>query len=71
MRLSSTLRVLSLARFFILAAVFAPIIQGAMVFDYGTSWRYRIGTSEAYDPRGEWRQVTFNHSAWGEGATPV
>ncbi len=37
----------------------------------GGLWRYRKGTSEASDPRGEWRTIEFDDGTWGSGRSPI
>jgi hypothetical protein len=61
-------------RFFLglaLAGVLLPV-QAAVVFDYGSDWKYRIGTSEASSPDASaWRQATFTDSSWAAGPAPI
>ena len=47
--------------------------QGAniTVFDYNTSWKYVLGTSEASVPASAWRAVVFNDAAWSTGPAPI
>ncbi|MEY2409762.1 MAG: hypothetical protein QOF48_2432, partial [Verrucomicrobiota bacterium] len=40
-------------------------------FDYGTSWKYVLGTSEASTPMNAWRAIGFNDAAWSAGPAPI
>jgi hypothetical protein len=45
---------------------------GAPVIDYGSDWKYFLGTSEASDPdTTAWRLTEFDDSSWLSGPTPT
>jgi hypothetical protein len=45
---------------------------GAAVFDYGSGWKYFIGTQEASEPDvGAWRLAGFEDSTWTEAPTAI
>jgi hypothetical protein len=41
------------------------------LIDYGSSWKYFAGTTEASPDRTSWRMKSFNDADWLEGATPL
>src|ERR1051326_6985044 len=47
-------------------------IQAAAIFDYGASWTYFLGQSEASSPdTTAWRYNSFSDASWSTGATPI
>ncbi|MGV3771417.1 MAG: lamin tail domain-containing protein [Verrucomicrobiales bacterium] len=42
-----------------------------ILFDYGSPWKYKLGTAEASSPISAWRNVEFNDSTWSGGPTPI
>src|SRR5436190_23718178 len=45
--------------------------QAGVIFPYGASWKYFIGTEEASSPISAWRQSNFVDSAWQDGIAPL
>lgn len=44
----------------------------APIFDYGSQWKYFVGTSEASSPDPtSWRVVGFSDQTWSDGTTPI
>ena len=37
----------------------------------GSSWRYVLGTKEAFVPSDEWRRIAFDDSNWSMRPTPI
>ncbi len=45
-------------------------LQAQTLIPQNSTWKYRKGTSEASNPVGDWRKITFNDSTWSSGAMP-
>ena len=46
--------------------------QSAVIFDYGSSWKYFIGTNEASLPdTNAWRAIGFDDSGWSNSVAPI
>ena len=55
-----------------LAAAAALCAQDNVLFTYGSTWRYFIGTAEASSPDATaWRAIAFDDSGWAEGEAPI
>src|SRR2546425_10901894 len=46
--------------------------QSAVLVDFGSTWRYFIGTQEASSPdTNAWRAIGFDDSGWTNGPAPI
>ena len=57
---------------FLCAFVLCAPAFSSPVIDYGSEWKYFLGTSEASDPDlTAWRLTDFDDSSWLSGPTPT
>ncbi|MBN1672601.1 MAG: lamin tail domain-containing protein [Kiritimatiellae bacterium] len=54
-----------------LAALQTAPCSAEVLLARGTSWKYRKGTAEASEPRGDWREADFADAGWSSGQAPV
>ncbi len=55
----------------IISLGFTPAVQSADLLPAGSTWKYRLGTTEASNPVDAWRNVDFDDASWSSGAAPI